>query len=116
MQYMLMIYAEDGGWEKMSPEQQAEGMAAYTAFGEALEKAGAFVAADRLQNATSASTIKVRGDKREVHDGPYADTKEQFGGFYTVEAKDLDEALEWAAKCPGAHHGIIEVRPVFETR
>lgn len=113
MQYMLLIYGEEGAWDKMSPEEQAQGMEAYNAFGEALRKADAYVGAERLQETHTASTVKVRDGSREVLDGPYADIKEQLAGYYVVEAKDLDAALEWAAKCPGSWHGSVEVRPVF---
>lgn len=113
MQYMLLIYGEEGGWEKMTPAEQEAGMDAYNAFTEALRKADALVGAERLQYTDTASTVRVRGDKREVLDGPYADTKEQLAGYYIVETKDLDGALEWAAKCPGSWHGSVEVRPVF---
>jgi len=86
---------------------------AYMAYTQALKDAGAFVAGDPLQPSSTATTVRLRSDTREVLDGPYADTKEQLGGYYLVEAKDLDEAVAWAARCPGATHGVMEVRPVM---
>lgn len=113
MQYMLLIYSEEGSWDKLTPEQQTQGMEDYNAFGEALRKADAFVGAERLQESGTASTVRVRGDDRQVMDGPFADAKEQLAGYYIVEADNLDTALDWAAKCPGSWHGSVEVRPVF---
>jgi len=86
---------------------------AYMAYTQALKDAGAFVAGDPLQPSTTATTVRLRNDTRQVLDGPYADTKEQLGGYYLVEVKDLDEAVAWAARCPGATHGVMEVRPVM---
>lgn len=111
MQYLLLIYSREGVWPAMTPEQQQQGMAAYMAFSEALEQAGALKGSHRLQPSTTATTVRVADGKTHVQDGPYADTKEQLGGYYLIEAADLDAALAWAARCPGAAHGIVEVRP-----
>ena len=97
----------------MSKAEQEQGMAAYVAYGQALKAAGAYVGADRLQDSHTASTVRVKDGKTKVLNGPYVESKEQLGGYYTIEAKDLDAALAWAAKCPGAHHGVVEVRPVW---
>ncbi|HTZ75139.1 MAG TPA: YciI family protein [Candidatus Aquilonibacter sp.] len=113
MQYLLMLYSQQDQWPKMSPAQQQEAMAAYGAYTEALKKAGAHIASNRLQPTTAATTVRVANGKSQVLDGPYADTKEQLGGYYLIEAPDLDAALSWAARCPGASHGTIEVRPVW---
>jgi len=113
MQYLLMLYSQQDQWPKMSAWQQQEAMAAYGAYTEALKKAGAHVASNRLQPTTSATTVRVANGKSQVLDGPYADTKEQLGGYYLIETPDLDAALSWAARCPGASHGTIEVRPVW---
>ncbi|MDF2231573.1 YciI family protein [Albimonas sp. CAU 1670] len=113
MQYMLMIYHEEGGWDRLTPAQQAEGMAAYRAYAEALTAAGALVGSERLQPTATATTVRVADGETRVLDGPYAETKEQFGGYYIVEAADLDAALDWAARCPGARHGVVEVRPLW---
>jgi hypothetical protein len=114
MQYLLMIYGEEGAWNRMSEEAQRAGLAQYMAYGEALRKAGKMVASNRLRDVADATRVTVRDGKTKVQDGPYADTREQLGGYYLIEAKDLDEAISWAARCPGAAHGIIEVRPVWE--
>jgi hypothetical protein len=114
MQYLLMLYADESGWGKMTPAEQQQGMAAYMAYTEALKKAGAYVGSNRLQPISSATTVKVTNGKQQVLDGPYADSKEQLGGYYLIEAPDLDAAIAWAARCPGSGHGTIEVRPVWE--
>ena len=113
MQYLLMIYAEEGGWNKMPEAAQREGMNAYTAYTDALRKAGILLGSNRLRDTTDATTVRITGGKTKVQDGPFAETKEQLGGYYLIEAKDLDEAIAWAARCPGAAHGTMEVRPVW---
>lgn len=114
MQYLLLLYVRQGAWAQMTPAQQEQGMAAYIAYTEALQKAGAFVGTNRLRPSTAATTVRL-GDngKPQVLDGPYADTKEQIGGYYLIEAPDLDAALSWAARCPAANHGVVEVRPIW---
>jgi hypothetical protein len=114
MQYLLMLYADESGWGKMTPAEQQQGMAAYMAYTEALKKAGAYVGSNRLLPISAATTVKVANGKQQVLDGPYADSKEQLGGYYLIEAPDLDAAIAWAARCPGSGHGTIEVRPVWE--
>lgn len=113
MQYLLTLYAEEAGWSKMTETQQQQGAAAYNAYTEALKKAGAYVGANRLRPVATATTVRVADGKSQVLNGPYVDTKEQLGGYYLIEAPDLDSALSWAARCPGAHHGTVEVRPVW---
>ncbi len=113
MQYLLMIYGEEGAWNKMPEAAQREGIAAYTAYGEALRKAGVLAGSNRLRDSVDATRVTVTNGKTKVQDGPYADTKEQLGGYYLIDVKDLDEAISWAARCPGAAHGIMEVRPVW---
>ncbi len=113
MQYLLIIHSNESGWAQMSPEQQEQGKAAYNAYTEALKKAGAFVGSNRLRPSANSTTVRVVNGKSQVLDGPYADTKEQVGGYYLIEVPDLDAALSWAARCPGAHHGVMEVRPVW---
>ena len=85
----------------------------HAAYGDALRKAGAYVASDRLKNTTDATTVSLVNGKMQVIDGPFADTKEQLGGFYLIEAANLDEAISWAARCPAASHGKVEVRPIW---
>jgi hypothetical protein len=113
MQYLLLLHADENGWSKMTEAEQQQGYAAYMAYTEALKKAGAYVGSNRLQPVSSATTVKIANGKQQVLDGPYADAKEQLGGYYLVETPDLDGAIAWAARCPGASHGTIEVRPVW---
>ena len=112
MQYLLMIYGDEAAMAKMSPADMQKMSAPYMAYTEAMIKAGAFVGGDRLERSGTATTVRVRDGKTQVLDGPYADTKEQLGGYYLIEAPNLDAALSWAARCPGAATGVMEVRPV----
>jgi hypothetical protein len=113
MQYLLLLHADESGWTRMNKAEQEQGMAAYMAYTEALKKAGAFVGSNRLQPVSAATTVKIANGKQQVLDGPYADAKEQLGGYFLIEAPDLDGAIAWTARCPGASHGTIEVRPVW---
>ncbi len=113
MQYLLMVYSQEDGWSKLTKAQQEQGAAAYAAYSEALTKAGVLKGSNRLQGASSATTVRVTDGKSQVLDGPYADLKEQLGGYFLIEVADLDAAISWAARCPGASHGIMEVRPVW---
>lgn len=114
MQYILLLHAAEGGFESMTPEQQKQGLAAYMAYTEALSKAGALKGSNRLRPVATATTVRVANGKTQVLDGPYADSKEQLGGYYLIDVPDLDAALSWAAKCPGAGHGTVEVRPIWD--
>lgn len=113
MDYLLLLYASENGWNSMTEEQQKQGYAAYMAYTEALKKAGAYKASQRLRPVSTATTVRVTDGKSQVLDGPYVESKEQLGGFFLIEAPDLDSALAWAARCPGAGHGTIEVRPIW---
>src|SRR5471032_741089 len=113
MQYMLLIFRDEAGMQSASKEDVNQMMAAYMAYTEAMRKAGVMTAGDRLQPAASATTVRVKGGKTEVLNGPYAETKEQLGGYYIIDVPDLDSALSWAARCPGASHGTMEVRPIW---
>lgn len=113
MQYMLLIYGNEAGMLSASKEVAGQMMAAYGAYTEAMKKAGVYIGGNRLQPTSSATTVRARNGKSSVLDGPYAETKEQLGGYYMIEAADLDAALSWAARCPGAAHGAIEVRPLW---
>jgi hypothetical protein len=97
----------------MTKTQQGQGYAAYMAYTEALKKAGVWVGSNRLQPIGTATTVRVTDGKSQVLDGPYIDSKEQLGGYYLIDVPDLDSAISWAARCPGAGHGTIEVRPVW---
>jgi hypothetical protein len=114
MKYLLMLYADENQWTKMTDEQKMQGMAAYGAYTEALTAAGVRVGSNRLRNTDTATTVRIVGGETKVLDGPYAEAKEQLGGYYLIDVPDLDSALSWAARCPGASHGTIEVRPVWE--
>ena len=113
MQYMLMIYGNEAAEQSMTESQMGEVMGAYKAYSEALVKAGVMAGGERLKPTSAATTVRVVSGKTEVLNGPYADTKEQLGGYYLINVPDLDAALSWAARCPGASHGTIEVRPVW---
>jgi hypothetical protein len=114
MQYLLLIYGDEAnGWESLSEEEQGEIFQAYGTYTQELQDSGAMVAGDALQPTQTATTVRVRNDETLTTDGPFAETKEQLGGYYLVDVGSLDEALEWAAKIPGARHGAIEVRPVM---
>jgi len=112
MQYLLLIYDEEQIWNKMSPAEQGKMYEDYGQFGAEIRQNGNFVAGHQLQPISTATTVRVRGGKRVLTDGPFAETKEQLGGFYMINAKDLDEAIAIAAKIPSARVGSIEVRPI----
>ena len=111
MQYLLLIYANES---EPPPVDMAAFLEEYRAFTQGVVQSGAFKAADRLQPTSTATTVRVRDGKTLVTDGPFAETREQLGGYYLVEAKDLDEAAAIAAKIPSARFGSIEVRPIFQ--
>src|SRR5262249_32207604 len=113
MQYALLIHGDETSWPRMSQAEQAAGMAAYMAYTEALSKAGVLRGGERLRPSSSSTTVRLVDGKSQVLDGPYAESKEQLGGFYLIEVADLDAALGWAARCPGAAYGTIEVRPIW---
>jgi hypothetical protein len=114
MEYMLLIHADPAGFAALSEADAAAAMAAYTAYTEALGKAGINRGSNRLQPADMSTTVRVRGGKTEVLDGPFIETREQLGGYYLIDVPDLDVALSWAARCPGASHGSVEVRPIWD--
>ncbi len=113
MQFLLMIYRDEAGMLSATKETTDRTIAAYAAYTEAMKKAGVYVGANRLKPTTSATTVRSSAGKTSVSDGPFAETKEQLGGYYLIETPDADAALSWAARCPGAAQGAIEVRPVW---
>jgi hypothetical protein len=113
MEFTLLIYADQAGLEKLTPAQATETLNAYGAYTGALQSAGVLKASNRLRPTHTATTVRVKSGKTEVLNGPYVETREQLAGFFLIDVKDLDAALSWAAKCPGASHGVIEVRPVW---
>src|SRR6516162_3826688 len=110
MQYMFLVYTNEKSFQTMPPAQREQAMGAYIA---SLRKAGVLKSSDRLRPTADGTTVRVENGKSQVLDGPYAETKEQLGGFYIVDVPDLDAALSWAARCPGASHGSVEVRPIW---
>ena len=112
MKYMLMIYANEAAVHGATEADMRPMMAAYGAYTEALKKAGAIIGGDRLERSSTATTVRVANGKTQLLNGPYAETKEQLAGYYLIDVADLDAALAWAARCPGASHGAIEVRPL----
>ncbi len=114
MKYILMTWVNENGWSKMTKTEQEQGAAAYMAYGEALKKAGALAGSNRLQPTSAATTVRIANGKSQVLDGPYVDTKEQLGGYFLIDVPDLDSAISWAARCPAAGHGVVEVRPIWE--
>jgi hypothetical protein len=110
MRYMLLIHHDE---QALAKAPQKELWADYAAFNEALAKAGAgMTTGERLQPSSAATTVRVDGNRQDVLDGPYADTREQFAGYFFVEVPDLDQAIEWARRCPSSRYGSIEIRPV----
>src|SRR5467141_815559 len=114
MKYMLLIYDDTRVWEKFSEEQRKQGMDMYVKFTQEVKSSGHYVSSNQLQPASVATSVRTRDGKRLVTDGPYAETREQLGGYYLIEAKDLDEAIGIAARIPSARVGTIEVRPLVE--
>jgi hypothetical protein len=112
MQYMLLIYGDEAARGSATKEQIGQMYAAYGAYTEAMRKAGVFQSGNPLQASSTATIVRAPEGKAKVLNGPYAETKEQLGGYYLIEAPDLDSALSWAARCPGAQVGTIEVRPI----
>ena len=113
MQYLLMIYRNEADLGKMDAAARKAMTAEYGAFTQSIIQSGHFKAGDGLQPTSTATTIRVRDGKTLTTDGPFAETREQLGGYYLIEAKDLDTALSIAARVPGARTGSIEVRPVM---
>ncbi len=113
MQYLLMIYSDEAADATMTAADAQAEMAAYGAYAGAMSEAGVLVGGQRLRPTADATSVRIRQGKTELLNGPYADTREQLGGYFMVEVPDLDAALHWAARCPSAPHGTIEVRPIW---
>jgi hypothetical protein len=112
MQYMLLIYSEEKKIAALPQPELEKLMGEFMAFSKSIVDSGNFKAGDRLQGTSSATTVRVREGKTLTTHGPFAETREQLGGYYLIEARDLDEATAIAARIPGARHGSIEVRPI----
>jgi hypothetical protein len=115
MKYMMLAYeANDDFAARNDDQRKGAYLAAWKAYGEALRQAGVYVSGGGLVPPAAATTVRLRDGKREVQDGPYADTKEQLGGYCVLEVPDLDQALAWAARCPAARNGAVELRPLLQ--
>jgi hypothetical protein len=114
MKYILMDYVVESGWHQLSKAEQEHWLGAYRAYMEAMAKAGVLKSSSGLHPTATATTVRTTHGKLQVLDGPYADSKEQLGGFHIIEVSDLDAAISWASRSPTALHGVVEVRPVHE--
>src|SRR5882757_2584726 len=114
MRYLMLICGDESAMQAASPAEGSAMMAEYMKFGEEMTKRGVLQGGERLHATSDATTVQLRNGEVLTSDGPFAETKEQIGGYYVVDAKDLDEAIEIAAKIPGARLGTIEVRPIWE--
>jgi hypothetical protein len=112
MEYLIMIYEDDKAFARRASPDAPALFGAYKAYSEALREAGVMVGGNPLQAPHTATTVRLRDSKRQVQDGPFADTKEQLGGYYLINVPNLDTALDWAARCPAASYGTVEVRPI----
>jgi hypothetical protein len=114
MKYLLMIYGDEASQAALSPEEGAQMMAAYDKFGEEFGAKGVMRGGERLRPTSDATTVRVRNGQLATADGPYAETKEQIGGYFVIECDNLDEAIGVAAAVPAAHVGAVEVRPIWD--
>jgi hypothetical protein len=112
MKYILLIYGDEREWESASDADKQQIYEAHGAYGEAMEKAGVMRGGYELKPVTTATTLRFDDGKATTLDGPFAETKEQLGGYYLIEVDNLEQALEWAAKMPGMTSGAVEVRPL----
>jgi hypothetical protein len=112
MKYILLIYDQEKAWEKLSRTEQQDIMAEYRPLSESLKSSGHYQSGSQLGPVASAASVRLRDGKRMVTDGPFAETREQLGGYYLIEAKDRDEAIAIAARIPSARMGTVEVRPL----
>jgi hypothetical protein len=115
MQYLLMIYDNESSWGKLSETEQSNMLKEYRAFTQSITESGHYRGGSQLHPVSKATTVRVRDGKKLITDGPFAETKEQLGGYYLIEAKDLDDAVAIAARIPSVRYGSIEVRPLIPT-
>lgn len=113
MQYILMIHGNEAAMQSAPKAQMEQMMAAYRAYSEAMVSAGVMRGGERLHPSSAATVVRAPDGKTQVLNGPYAEIKEQLGGYYVIEVADLDAAITWASRCPGAAFGAIEVRPIW---
>lgn len=114
MRYLCLIYSDESQWGKLSKSDMDSMMSEYFAFTKDIQKSGHYVGGDELQPTQTATTVRVRNGKISTTDGPFAETKEQLGGYYLINAKDLNDAIQVAARIPSVRVGSIEVRPIME--
>ncbi|WP_193367421.1 YciI family protein [Pelagibius marinus] len=114
MKYMLCIYVDESAQPAAAVDAPHQMSPAFAAYVEALRESGILVGGDRLKPTETATTLRVVDGEAQVLDGPYADTKEQLAGYLVIDVPDIDSALSWAARCPGASRGTLEVRPIWE--
>ena len=114
MQYLCLIYEDEKEWEKLPPAESARIIDEFSAYTDSIRKSGNYAGGNALQPTSTATTVRVRRGKVATTDGPFAETKEQLGGYYLLTARDLNEAIQLAARIPGARFGCVEVRPVME--
>jgi len=114
MQYLLLIHEDEKAMQAVTPEQNGARLAAYGAYMKAMADAGVSKGGQRLHPTSTATTVRVKDGKTQVLNGPYAEIKEQLGGYILIDAPDLDAAISWAARCPGAQYGAMEVRPIWQ--
>ena len=114
MKYLCLIYDDESVWEQMPPAESEAMMGEYFAFTDGIRQSGQYIAGEALQPVATATTVRIRDGRLSTTDGPFAETREQLGGFYLVEARDLNEAIQVAAKIPSARVGSIEIRPVVD--
>jgi hypothetical protein len=113
VKYLALIYGDESVWQGMPEDQRERAYAQYRAFGEEARSAGVVLGGNELAPSRDATTVRIRESETLVTDGPYAEVKEALGGFYLLECGSLEEALDWAARIPGAAHGAVEVRPLY---
>jgi hypothetical protein len=116
MRYMMMIYGDESKMTRQPAEGVTKMSAAYVAYTKALKEAGVWLGGDALQPTPTATSVRLADGKTSVLDGPFAETREQLGGYYLIDVADLDAAIAWAARCPGAANGTVALRPVWEMR
>ena len=114
MQYLLLLYVNEKKFEEIPEAEKGPRLAEYTKFHKDMTESGKLLGSGRLQSVTTATTLRMADGKLQMTDGPYAEAREQLGGYFLIEAKDLDEAAKIAAKCPTVKHGAVEIRPIWK--
>jgi hypothetical protein len=110
---MALIYGDESVWESLSPERREAAYEQYRRFADEAREAGVLAGGEELASSSDATTVRIRGDETHVTDGPYAEVKEALGGLFVLDVRSMDDAIDWAAKIPGAVHGAVEVRPLY---